>query len=156
MTATPKRMSAKLTWTIAIVGLLAGNIVAMIVLMMAAGSASPAIVPDYYERAAHFDTAIDDARRSASLGWTTHQVVSPTGIEVRVADRDGAPLGDATVRVTGYARAQATRQIDVTLVATGPGTYRAGLASTAGVHDLTIVVERGADRFVASTTVEAQ
>ena len=150
-------MSAKWKWTIAIVGLLVGNIVAMVVLMMAASSTSPAIVPDYYERAAHYDRAIDEAARSRALGWTSDVRIAGASVEVAVRDRSGAPIDGATVKISGYARAHANTAIEASLVATGSGTYRATLPSSAlGMHDLTVVVDRRDERFVASVTVEAR
>jgi nitrogen fixation protein FixH len=150
-------MSAATKWFIAIVVLLGGNIAAMVILAVVASSTSPAIVPEYYERAAHYNDAIDEATRSRELGWSAEVRIARTSIEVDVREAGGAPLDGAVVRVTGYPRARATRTIDATLVAIGQGGYRAALPVAAvGVHDVTVVVERRGERFTAPATVEAR
>jgi nitrogen fixation protein FixH len=150
-------MSAATRWMIAIVVMLAGNIAAMVILATVASATSPDIVPDYYDRAARYDDAIDEAARSRALGWSVDVRLARASIEVNLREQGGAPLEGAVVRVSGYPRAHATRTLEATLVATGPGTYRAALPATAtGVHDLTIVVERRGERFSAPATVEAR
>jgi len=149
-------VSASTKWIIAIVVLLVGNIAAMAILATVASVTSPDIVPDYYERAARYDDAIDEAARSTALGWSADVRLARASIEVDVREKGGAPLDGALVRVSGYPRAHAKRTIEATLVASGHGTYRAALPATAiGVHDLTVVVERRGERFSAPATVEA-
>lgn len=150
-------MSASTKWILAIVGLLVGNVAAMIILATVASATAPAVVPSYYDRAAHYDDAIDEAERSRALGWTAHVALDHASVQVTVRDASGAPLDGATVKVSGYARAHATRAIDVALSATGQGTYRGALPfSTHGVHDLRVVVERGGERFSTPVTVDAR
>jgi nitrogen fixation protein FixH len=149
-------MSAAMKWTIVIVVLLAGNIAAMVFLAAVASATSPDIVPDYYNRAARYDDAIDEAARSRALGWSTEVQLARTSVEVSVRDKNGSPLDGAVVRVSGYPRAHATRTIDVTLVASGPGTYRATVPETVGVHDLTVVVEHRSERFTTPAIAEAR
>ncbi|MFN0250040.1 MAG: FixH family protein [Kofleriaceae bacterium] len=148
-------MSASTKWIIAIVGLLAGNIAAMIILATIATATTPGIVPDYYERAAHYDDAIDEAARSRALGWSVGLTLASGTVEASIRDASASPLDGAIVRVTGYPRAHATRRFDLTLVAIGHGRYRAVLPSV-GVHDLTVVVERGGERFATQVTVESR
>lgn len=148
-------MSAATKWILAIVGLLVGNVVAMVILATVASATNPGIVPDYYERAAHYDDAIDDAARSRALGWSADVRMASNSIEVVVRDAKSAVIDGAVVRVSGYARAHANKTIDLVLVAVGPGTYRATTSSPAmGVHDLTVVIERGTQRFTSPVTVE--
>lgn len=150
-------MSAATKWIIAIVGLLAGNIVAMIILATIASATTPGIVPDYYERAAHYDDVLDEATRSRALGWSIEVTIASGALEVAVRDANASPLDGASVRVSGYPRARATRWFDVMLVATGHGAYRAVLpTASASVHDLTVVVEHDGRRFAAQVTVEAR
>ncbi len=150
-------MSAATKWILAIVGLLVGNIVAMVILATVASATSPGIVPDYYERAAHYDDAIDQAARNRELGWSAGAALSRDRIEVTVRDANAKPLDGAIVRVSGYARAHAERPIEVALVAVGQGTYRAAPPAPAvGIHDLTITVERGTDRFTMPVTVSTE
>jgi nitrogen fixation protein FixH len=150
-------MSASTKWIIAIVGLLAGNVAAMIILATIATATTPGIVPDYYERAAHYDDAIDEAARSRALGWTIEVALVDGAVEVTTRDATATPVDGATVRVAGYPRAHATRRFDLTLVAIGHGRYRGVVpAAAAGVHDLTVRVERRAEVFSTQATVEAR
>lgn len=148
-------MSAGLKWVIAIVGLLVANVVAMGVLVAASSHDRPQVIPGYYERAVHYDDAIDQAAHNHRLGWQ----VTPTWdsyLAVDVRTRDGAPLRDARVTVTGAGRGAGARTLDTALVEHAPGSYRIALASAhRGLHDLTIVVEQGGDVFVTRATVEA-
>ena len=150
-------MSAATRWIIAIVVLLGGNVLAMVVLAVVASATSPDIVPDYYEKAAHYDDAIDAAARSRALGWSATVRLATASIEVDARGLGGGPLDGAVVRVSGYARAHAGRTIDASLTAMGNGTYRASLPATVrGVHDLTVVIERSGERFSTPATVEAR
>ncbi len=148
-------MSASTRWILIIVGLLVGNVAAMVILATVASATAPAVVPQYYDRAAHYDDAIDEAARSTALGWSATVRLTAASVAVEVRDATKAPLDGAVVKVTGYPRAHATRIIDVTLEATGHGTYVGGLPFTAvGVHDLTVVVERRGERFTMPATVD--
>jgi hypothetical protein len=127
-------------WILAIVGLLAGNVVAQGVLIAASHHGSSQVIPAYYEKAVHYDDQLDQAARNARLGWPI--VAAAEGTAITVA---GAPAG-ATITVTGYPRAHADR----TFVFTG-----ARAPSPAhGWLDLTITVERGVDRFVQHQSLE--
>jgi len=127
-------MSAGTRWIVAIIGLLAVNLVAMGVLMGAARSGPPQVIPDYYDKAVHYDNAIDQAARNRSLGWR----VTPRWVSEFVADvvdRDGKPLVGATV-----------------VVAKRPRTAN----QNRGLYDLTITVTRGRDVFVETVVAEAR
>lgn len=127
-------MSAKTKWIAAIVGLLAANLIAMGVLLGAARTDGSQVIPHYYDRAVHYDDAIDQAARNRALGW--HVTASWDGtIVADVRDRDGQPLRDARVDIAKFPRI--------------PGQQR-------GVYDVTIKVTRGHDTYIERTTVEAR
>lgn len=150
-------MSAATKWTIAILGLLAGNVIAMVVLMTVAHSGASEVIPNYYDRAVQYDNELDDATRSAALGWSADVSLGRSVIEVQVRDRAGIPLDGASVRVTGYSRGHGDRPIDASLALVGNGAYRAALHMPAvGVHDLKVVVERAGDRFITPVSLEAR
>ncbi|CAN5909165.1 hypothetical protein BH11MYX2_BH11MYX2_10000 [soil metagenome] len=149
-------MKASTKWTIAIVGLLAGNVLATVVLATVAAAGKSQVIPDYYDHAAHFDDAIDEATRSAQLGWRVSASLTDQYVEVRAVDGTGMPLVGAKVRVTGYPRAHADRTIDLSLAATADGTYGASMTATARDRfDLRVVVDRANDHFATSLTVDA-
>jgi len=147
-------MSPAARWVLAIVGLLAANVLAMVVLAVTSSVDRPEVIPEYYQRAAHYDDEIDQAAANRALAWQATARVDRDTIAVDVRDASGAPLVGAEVRVAGYQRAHATDAYDVALPAVAPGRYRADHAGRLGTHDLEIVVVRGAARFVARRTVE--
>lgn len=150
-------MSAAKKWTIAILVLLGGNLAAMVVLATTATRDDAQVIPGYYEKAVRFDDTIDEASRSAALGWSAAPTLIASTIEVRVTDRDGNALAGARVRVAGYPRARAVDRIESDLVASAPGVYRAAVSGERrGIHDLTITVEREGQRFTQQTTVEGR
>nr|MBA3457180.1 FixH family protein [Deltaproteobacteria bacterium] len=63
-------MSAAAKWTIAIIVLLGGNLVAMVVLATTANREDAQVIPGYYDKAVHYDDTIDEAVRSDALGWS--------------------------------------------------------------------------------------
>ena len=134
-------MNPTTKWILAIVGLLAGNMVAMGVLIAASHDGGSQVIPQYYEKAVHYDDQIDQAKRNAKLGWTIAAEAQGDALVIT-----GAPA-DATVHVTGYPRAHADRTFALA------GT-RAPLPAH-GILDLTIAVDRGADHFVQRQMLEA-
>jgi nitrogen fixation protein FixH len=150
-------MSAATRWTVAIVGLLGGNVLAMAALAVSAQHGTAQVIPGYYDKAVHYDDAIDEAARSRALGWSAEVSVVAGTIEVLVRDRAGAMLSGARVHVDGYQRSVAADRFDVELVSAGEGTYRAALhGRRLGWHDLTIAVEHGGQRFTTRATTEAR
>jgi nitrogen fixation protein FixH len=150
-------MSPTKKWVLAIVGLLGGNVIAMIILATTAATQSSQIIPDYYAHAAAYDDSIDQAARSRALGWTADASLSSATIDVSVRDAAGAPLAGARVHVGGYQRAHAAQRFELDLTDLGGGRYRAATtAEPAGVHDLTIVVDRGAEHYSRMVTVETR
>jgi nitrogen fixation protein FixH len=114
--------------------LLAANLLAMGVLMGAARSGHSQVIPAYYDKAVHYDDAIDQAARNRALGW--HVTPRWAGEFVAdVVDRTGAPLAGATVTIEKRPRMAGQQR---------------------GIYDLTIVVTRGRDVFVETRTAEAR
>jgi nitrogen fixation protein FixH len=154
-------MSPGLRWILIVIGLLVGNVVAVVVLITAAGPATAdRVMPDYYERAAHFDDVIADADASARLGWRIETTLAGDTLTVRVRDAAGAPVSRARVGVTGYPRAHAAATIALPLLerdaAGEPGVYRVAIgAPRRGWWDLTVRADRGVEGYVARVAVEA-
>ena len=127
-------MSASTRWIVAITGLLVGNLLAMALLIGAARSDQPKIIPEYYDKAVHYDDAIDQAAKNRALGWqVTPRWAGELTADVR--DRNGTPLAGAVVTIDKRPRTDRQR---------------------GGVYDVTITVRRGTDVYVETTTAEAQ
>jgi len=134
-------VSAATKWILAIVGLLAANVIATVVLIAASHHGSSQVIAAYDDKAEHYDDQIEQAQRNARLGWPVMATVEQGALVVT-----GAPAG-ARVQVTGYPRAHADRVFSFA----GPS---APLAAH-GILDVTIVVDRGGDHFVQKQVVDA-
>ena len=128
------RVSAGTKWIAAIIGLLGANLLAMAILIGAANAGRSQVLPQYYERAVHYDDAIDQAARNRALGWRV-TARWDDGLAVDVTDRDGQALRGVRMHVVATPRTAAQRR---------------------GVHDVTVVVDHGGSRFVQTMTVEAR
>jgi nitrogen fixation protein FixH len=149
-------MTPRLTWALAIVGLLGANVVAMTILAVTANNGGTQVIPAYYDKAAHYDDELDRARASRALGWHADAVMSGGALEVVVVDAAGAAIDGALVRVTGYQRAHAEDPFDLTLVAAGAGHYRGQLRGRRGWHDLTVLADRAGARYAQHVAIEAR
>jgi nitrogen fixation protein FixH len=143
-------------WSLVIGGLLAGNVVAMVILAVVAGNGGTQVIPAYYDRAAHFDDEIARASASRALGWHAEVAIAAGAIDVTVSDAAGRAVDGARVRVTGYQRAHAGEPVDVELAWVGDGHYRAGVRERRGWHDLTVVADRGDAHYQQRVAVEAR
>jgi len=143
-------------WILAIVGLLVANVVAMVILAVTSHVDKPEVIPEYYQRAVHYDDVIDEAAVSRALAWQTDTAMDRDTVSVEVRDAAGAPVVGARVRVAGYQRAHAVDGYDLELSAIGPGQYRARHAGRLGFHDLEVTIERGPEKFVTRRTVEVR
>jgi len=147
-------MSAKTKWVVAIVGLLVGNVLAMMVLIVAAHTGGSRVLPSYYDQAVHYDDRIDEDARDRQLAWQVDVRIERGIVSVTARDASGRPVAGARVSVDGVERARA-RSITGALAETRAGEYRAELGG-AGWIDLVIAVERGGDRFVRRLAIEAR
>jgi nitrogen fixation protein FixH len=148
-------MTARATWTLAIVVLLAGNVVAMIILAVLANNGGTQVIPDYYAKAAHYDDEMARSAVSRALGWHAEVAMTSDAIEVAVSDAAGQPLDGAQVRITGYPRAHASRALDTVLGKAGPGHYRGALRAQRGWCDLVVIVDAGGAHYTQHVVAEA-
>ena len=148
-------MTAGMKWLLAIAGLLAANVIAMVVLTVVAHHGTSQVIPAYYDKAVHYNNELDRSATSRALGWHAEVAIAGGAIDVAVADASGAALDGARVRVTGYQRAHADDTVDVVLAATGRGHYR-GPAARRGWHDLTVIAERDGAQYTQHVAVEAR
>jgi nitrogen fixation protein FixH len=152
------KLDAGHRWILIVIGLLAGNVLAVVILITAAGPASAdRVLPRYYERAAEFDGLLAEEAASTALGWTARTTIAGTGVEIRLVDGAGAPIAGARVDVTGFHRAHAGAAVELALGEDAAGVYRAELpAARPGWWELTVRGTRGHDGFVSRVAVEAR
>ena len=149
-------MSARTRWLGIIIGLLVGNAVAVFALMrVSAGEARRRVLPDYYERAAAWDSTMAERQASDALGWKVDVTVAGRELTLTVSDRGGAPVADAAVELVAVPRGRVDQTIKAAAVAVAPGVYRVSLVGErGGLHDVAVRIQRGADRFVGDRLVE--
>jgi nitrogen fixation protein FixH len=149
-------MTARWKWLLAIAGLLAANVVAMVTLAVAANHGGAQIVPDYYAKATHYDDELDRSSRSRALGWRVELAVAGDVIDATVVDASGAPISGAAVHVNGYQRAHAAEAVDIALAATSAGHYRGAMPGRRGWYDLVARVDARAAQYTQRIVVEAR
>lgn len=138
-------------WPVLILALLVGGAGANIALMViATRDASFAVEPDYYEKAVHWDDVMRQETRNAALGWSVAVRFDPAPtrgqvrVAARISDRDGAPVERATVQVTAFHSARASRVFTSTLAPESNGSYSAPLPlDRPGIWELRLRVQQG-------------
>jgi nitrogen fixation protein FixH len=149
-----KRMDSGKFWAFVPVGLL-GGLVVMVLGFVHIALTDPgfAVQDRYYSRALSWDERLAAERRSASLGWNAElsAVRVPGGVmdvTVKLADRDGQPVGGARVDVTTFAVARSRKVVRATFTKVADGVYRARVpAERGGLWDFSVEADRGTDRF---------
>jgi nitrogen fixation protein FixH len=149
-------MTARWKWLLAIIGLLAANVAAMVTLAVAAHHGSAQVIPDYYAKATRYDDELDSSSRSRALGWRVELAAAGAVLDATVVDAAGAPIADARVHITGYQRAHAAETVDIALVATSAGHYRGALPGRRGWYDLVARVEARGAQYTRRLVVEAR
>jgi nitrogen fixation protein FixH len=149
-------MTARWRWFLAIAGLLAANVVAMVTLAVLANHGGAQVIPDYYARAVRYDDELAQSSASRALGWRVDVVASGSTIDAVVSDASGKPLDGARVRLTGYQRAHASEIVDVTLAAAASGRYRGVIPRGFGWYDLVASVDAGGAHYTQRVVIEAR
>ncbi|HET9951473.1 MAG TPA: FixH family protein [Candidatus Eisenbacteria bacterium] len=140
-------------WPVAVVGALVVTVGANIAILVLANDSDKAVVePNYYEKAVAWDSTMAQGRRNESLGWSIGATLAPSAVGARLhanlADREGAPLPGALIRVEAIHNADAARRIEGTLRDAGGGAYEADLPLRhAGLWELRFTVERDGALF---------
>jgi nitrogen fixation protein FixH len=149
-------MTAGWKWLLAIAGLLAANVIAMVILAVVAHRGAAQVIPDYYARATHYDDELSSSSRSRALGWRVEVAVAGDAIEATVVDAAGAPIAGAAVHITGYQRAYASEGVDIVLGATSAGHYRGAMPGRRGRYDVVAHVDARGEHFTDRFLVEAR
>ena len=112
------------------------------------------LVPDYEDKAAHWNDHQEQLARNEALGWEVDLSVAavPGGAEfvLDVDDATGDPLADAAVSAVVFHNANADARLPLDLTARGPGVY--GVAAPlkrAGIYEIQLEIRRGDDLFTA-------
>lgn len=151
-------------WPVAIAFILIASAGANLWLMIKAkADASFAVEPNYYEQAVAWDARMSEEQAARDLGWRASATVrlsaeSVGALEIRLVDRDGAPISKATVTAEVFHNARADQRLAVTLVelAEGGGRYRTVLdVSRAGVWEVRLRASKGGARFIQTLRVIA-
>jgi nitrogen fixation protein FixH len=151
-------------WPIGITAVLATTVAANVwVATIANDDPSFAIEQDYYKKAIAWDSTLAQSRTNAMLGWHLTPILAPIGAEGRarlratLTDSTGAPISDATVRVSALQVSRANDIQQVTLAASRGGVYEAQLdARLRGQWELRFDVTAGSIHFTDVARVEAR
>lgn len=155
-TTEPKR---HLLWPLMIVALLAGHVLAVLVMVyVATRDRSFAVEPDYYQKALHWDDIAAQQRENARLGWTVAIAVgsstSPLGqrtVSCRLSDRAGKPLEGAIIDVIAFAHVRADERLAGVMESQGSGVYETTLRlRRKGLWEFRLVVRRGSEMLTYS------
>ena len=130
-------------------------------LLVATGDPSFAVEEDYYGRALRWDETTREAAHNAELGWRVDVRPSPsakgpgwTDLSLSVLDRAGTPVTGGRVSAEAFHHARAGDRLRVDFAPSGDA-YAATLPTRrAGLWELRVRVERGAETF--STVVEGE
>jgi nitrogen fixation protein FixH len=114
-----------------------------------------AVVPDYDQRAMHWDDYRAELEASKALGWQTKVSLTPVPhrsgrarIELRLTDRTGAPVLPDSFALTVFHCARAARRIEVPLAVEGETLSGEVPMDRPGLWQLELEAARGADRLV--------
>jgi nitrogen fixation protein FixH len=142
-------------WIGIVIAFLVGNVVATMVLLSEAGDPEGRVLPDYYAKAVAYDDVMAQERASAALGWTATPSLRGEMLEIRVADRAGAPLGGLAVTATVDPRGRTDRTEAVQLDEIAPGVYRGAVRDApVGLYVVATTAVEGRDTFVATATID--
>ncbi len=147
-------MTSKTKWTLAIVGLLAGNVLAMATLAVISARGSSQVIPAYYEQATHYDDRIDRATASHELGWHATAAFAAGELAIDLRDATGAAIRGAHVSATGYQRSRSSEPFTVELAETDR--YRGAVAVRAGVNDIVVTAVRAGAHYEQHLVIEAR
>lgn len=157
-------MKRGMIWPAAVAGVLCLTIAANVWLItIARHDPSFAVEENYYQRGLHWDDELAQRAHNEQLGWRLLATLAPIqrgrGAELRVALRDAsvAPIPDASIVVRAVHVARANDPVEVTLISSGPGEYRALVPlERAGLWELHIAVHRGSELYTAVERLDAR
>ena len=149
-------------WPWLIAALLIATVAGQGVMLYAAASDNTmSIEPDYYKKAVAWDSTASLDSISALLHWKSEVQISGAGasggdLVVILTDAAGDGVTDAQVKVTAIHNLDGKRHIEAPLVERADGRYAAHMPlDHAGMWEVRIQAERGADHYRSTTRAEA-
>ena len=149
-------------WPLGVAAALLATAAGYAVLFRAATGPGAAVVePDYYRRAVAWDSTARAERRAGELGWRLEAdlgALTRAGsvLTARLADRSGAPLDGARLRVSAVHNLDAAHPVAAELAPAGAGAYATRLPlAHAGLWELRFEAARGAEHAVFALRREA-
>jgi len=145
-------------WPFLLVALLASGVGANLYLLArAVGDPSFAVEPDYYAKAVAWDDHQAQARENVELGWSVQIEVAPAALATgrarvvaKLTDRDGRPIGGATVALEAFHNARAADRLEATLSESAVHDYVAEVAIVRpGLWEFRVTARRGGDTYTA-------
>ena len=123
--STPQKPRRRSIWPFIIVGLLGAHVVGMMVAVaITRHDRTFLVVPDYYDKAQHWDAAQAEKRSSASLGWTLQLGPAPAvddhgnrSVLITLADANGQAIPGLTLTLDYFHHAHPDEQHKILLTA---------------------------------------
>lgn len=141
-------------WPALVIGLLAGQIVLVLVMAyLAVSDHSFAVEPDYYRKALRWNSEISQQQANRRLGWTMHIEVSEQAdlmqqrdVRCAITDPAGLPVAGAHVEIVAFPHVRGNERQELMLSEPEAGRYGATVRmSQGGLWEFRITAQRGAD-----------
>ena len=150
----PRSRAAALFWPAFIIFLLAIPVAAVTVLIRAATSDPGfAVEENYYERGLAWDEVSKQRAVNEALGWGFELFAGRGGgrrlfVQVRLLDRESAPVTAETVSIEAFAVARAADRLHLVPVLADDGSWEAvSLLSRGGLWEFRLEATAGGQRF---------
>lgn len=152
-------MKKGLGWPIGIATILFATVASNVgVILLTKDDPSFAVEPDYYRKAVEWDSTTARRARSDALGWQVTPRVTvgdrASVLALALVDAAGAPVTGATVRGELLHVARAADMQVVTFTSDGDGYAATVQMPRAGVWELRLEAQRGADTFLRTLRLE--
>ena len=158
---TPVRPRRHMKWPLIVIGLLTGHVSVMVVaVVIATHDKSFAVLPDYYQKAVHWDDTQAELRASERLGWqcafTPSADVDPLGrrsVTFTLVDAAGKGIAGADVQVTYFHHARPAELLKATLQTdqSGRATQTIPMRNE-GFWQVNVRASKDGQKFVQTTT----
>jgi nitrogen fixation protein FixH len=154
--ASEEHRRAAIIWPGIIIGLLAVQILLMLVMAYVATSDRTfAVEPDYYQKALNWNQLAAQDRLNQQLGWSAHinvgdaaDLMKRRDVTCSLTSDTGQPLRDAEVELIAFPHARGGERLKLTLSEQQPGKYTALLPmKRTGLWEFRITATRQSAKF---------
>lgn len=153
-------MIRNVKWPVFIIALLLGHVTAMIVLIYkSSGAGAHQVIPDYYQKALHWDRHLAQETTNRALGWKVSlaEISSENRdhrLKITISDREGRALSDMAIKVFAFHKAHASETLTARAHAEGD-TYFIDLPiHRSGIWELQIEAQKENQTF--KTTLDRE